>query len=69
MLTDQHTSMFQLLSIKGRFELEINGLKGRGQTMYSLVKERYGFKGTRQSVYNQFCEYVQQEVTKLQSLT
>ena len=58
--------MFKLLSIKSRFELELKGMKGRGQTMYSLVKQQYGFVGGRQAVYDRFCQYVQQEAAKLQ---
>lgn len=66
-LTGHGIVMFQLLSIKGRYSLELKGLKGHGQTMYSLVKERYGFKGSRQAVFNQFCEYIEQEAKKVQT--
>ena len=59
--------VFSLISIKSRFGLELKGLKGRGQTMFSLVKERYGLKGNRQSVYEQFCQYVEQQKQLLQS--
>ena len=64
--TGHGVTMFALLAIKGRLRLEMEGLKGRGQTMYSLVKERFGFKGNRQAVYDQFCQYIEQEAKKLQ---
>lgn len=66
-LTEHGITMFSLLSIKGRFQLEMKGIRGRGQTMYSLVKEHYGFKGTRQKVYEQFCQYVEQESAKIKA--
>ena len=50
---------YSLYVIKVRYGLELRGMKSRGQTMYSLVKERYGFRGNRQSVYDQFCGYIQ----------
>lgn len=64
--TNHGITMFSLLAMKGRYKLELSGLKGRGQTMYSLVKKRYGFKGNRQAVYDQFCHYIEQEAQKLQ---
>lgn len=66
LFTGHGITMFSLLAMKGRYKLELAGLKGRGQTMYSLVKQRYGFKGNRQSVYEQFCEMIEQEAKKLE---
>jgi hypothetical protein len=51
--TPDKIAFFQLCSIKARVKLEIAGLKGRGQTAYSIAKERYGLKGSRQSVLDQ----------------
>jgi hypothetical protein len=64
--TGHGITMFSLNSIKSRLALEMAGLKGRGQTMHSLVKKRYGFKGNRQAVYDQFCQFIEQEYKKLQ---
>jgi hypothetical protein len=66
-LAEHGITIFSLLSIKGRFYLEMKGMRGRGQTMYSLVKEHYGFKGTRQKVYEQFCQYVEKESAKIKA--
>lgn len=65
--TGHGITMFRLLAIKARFKLEIKGMNGSGQTMYSLVKERYGFKGNRQKVYEQFCQYIEEEAKKLKA--
>ena len=59
--TGHGITMFSLVSMKGRFKLELLGMKGHGPTMYSLVKKMYGFKGNREQVYNQFCEYIEQQ--------
>jgi uncharacterized protein (DUF2141 family) len=63
--TGHGVTMFSLVSMKGRLKLEMAGLKGRGQTTYSIIKERFGFKGDRQKVYQQFCQYIEEEAKKL----
>ena len=63
--TGHGITMFSLVSMKGRFKLELLGMKGHGPTMYSLVKQRFGFKGNRQAVYDQFCKYIEQESQNL----
>jgi len=63
--TGHGITMFSLVSMKGRFKLELLGMKGSGPTMYSLVKKQFGFKGNREQVYDQFCKYIEQEAQKL----
>lgn len=63
--TGHGVTMFALLSMKGRFYMELAGMKGRGPTMYSVVKKQFGFKGTRQAVYDQFVEHIKKEAEKL----
>jgi len=47
----------------GALSLEIKtGLKKRGQTAYSIVKEVYGFRGSRESVLADINEYVEAEL-------
>lgn len=64
-ITGQGIVVYQLLSIKGRFALEIQGMKGRGQSMYALCKERFGFKGNKEKVYYQLCTMISAEAAKL----
>ena len=48
----------------GALSLEIKGMtrsKGR-QTAYSIVKEVYGFRGSRQSVLDDLNEYIEAEI-------
>jgi hypothetical protein len=52
-LTGDGIDFFVMASLKGRLKMEIVGMKGRGQTAYSIAKEKYGLKGSRQSVLEQ----------------
>jgi hypothetical protein len=58
-------ALFQLLAQKSAFRLELAGMKGRGRSMHIMIKEKYGFKGNRQAVYTQFCEYVEKKKGEL----
>lgn len=51
----------RLLILRGRFRLELVGIRFKGRTTYSIVKHEFGLKGNRQSVYTQFCELVAKE--------
>lgn len=51
--TPQQIALFRLLSLRGALKLEILGLKKRGQSVYSILKQEYGFKGSKQSVLDQ----------------
>ena len=65
--TGHGITLFQLATIKVRLGLEIKGLKGRGQSMYALCKERYGLKGTKAAVYTQLCSLIESETQNLQA--
>jgi hypothetical protein len=39
--------------------LEIKGMKlSRGRTAYAVIKDTYGFKGSKESVYKQFTDHI-----------
>jgi hypothetical protein len=40
-------------ALKGALKLEIEGMKRRGRSVYSLIKEEFGFKGNKQKVLRQ----------------
>lgn len=53
--TPEMIQAFKLLQLKGALKLELAGMKmWRGQTAYSIIKELYGYKGSKQKVYDQF---------------
>jgi hypothetical protein len=41
---------FQACSRKGALDMELHGLKRRGQSAYSICRQVYGFRGTREKV-------------------
>ena len=48
-----------MLALRARLRLELVGLKGRGRTAYSLLKEELGIKGNRQEVLDKVNEIIQ----------
>ena len=61
--TPKGIHVFRLLSLRGALHLELKGLKrGRGPTTYSIIKKEFGFRGNRERVYEQFCEYVEEQL-------
>ena len=52
-ITGDGIKRFQALTRLKALELELKGLKRRGRSAYSIIKEVYGLKGTRQRVRDQ----------------
>jgi len=57
-VTGPEINSFRLLALKGALHLETLGMKRRGMSAFKIVKADYGFKGNKQSVYNQFVEHL-----------
>lgn len=51
----------QMIAQKKALQLELKGMKRRGRSAYVIIKEQYGLRGSRESVYTQFCELVEKE--------
>ena len=58
--TPEQIDMFTFLSRKVALKLEMRGLKRGGQSVYSIIKQEYGFKGSRESVLKQMEEIIKQ---------
>lgn len=43
----------RIFALKGALKMEIAGLRGRGRTAYSIIKQEFGFKGNKQKVFEQ----------------
>ena len=52
--------LFRMLSQKAALELEIKGLRKKGRTMYSMIKQEYNLKGSRESVLEQFGNFIKE---------
>jgi len=51
--TPEAIERFRMVSLKGALKMEIIGMKRRGQSAYSIIKQEYGFKGNKKSVLEQ----------------
>lgn len=51
--------LFQLAALKSALKLETLGMKRRGKSVYSIVKQRFGFKGNKEAVLKQLIEYIE----------
>ena len=49
----EEIALFRMKSLRGALKLEILGMKRRGRSVYSIVKEEFGFKGNKQKVLEQ----------------
>ena len=52
--------MFRFLSVRSALKLECRGMKGRGQSAYSIAKTEYGFKGNKKSVLSQMEQIIKE---------
>ncbi len=50
----------RLLKLRTALKLEIQGLKSRGRSAYTIIKEELGIKGSRASVLEQVNEHLNQ---------
>ena len=44
---------FRMKTLRSALKLEILGMKRRGRSVYSIIKEEFGFKGNKQKVLQQ----------------
>ena len=49
----EQIALFRMKALRGALKLEILGMKRRGRSVYSIVKEEFGFKGSKQKVLQQ----------------
>jgi hypothetical protein len=54
----ENIDMFRLVVLKNALKLEMLGMKRRGRSTYSIVKEEFGLKGSKQKVYDQLVEII-----------
>ena len=57
--TPYKLDLLKLLYLRRNLRLEVVGLKGRGRTAYSVLKQELGIKGNRQKVLDQVNQMIQ----------
>ena len=53
-------AMWRLCALKAALKLEVLGMKRRGRSVYMIVKEEFGFKGSKARVLEQLEEVINQ---------
>ena len=49
----------RILALKGALKIEVNtGLRRRGRSAYSIIKEEFGFKGNKARVLSQLEDWI-----------
>lgn len=61
MVGERQTKLFNMIAQKQALKLEINGLRHSRGSVYQQIKNQYGLRGNKLSVYTQFCELVERE--------
>ena len=57
--TPYKIDLLKLLYLRRNLRLEVVGLKGRGRTAFSVLKEELGIKGNKQKVLDQVNQMIQ----------
>ena len=49
-----HIELYRMMVQRQALKLQMKGIKTRGRSAYSLIKEQYGLKGNITKVYTEF---------------
>jgi len=52
--TPEAIDQFRMRALRSALKMEIFGMKRRGQSAYSIIKQEFGLKGNKQKVLEQF---------------
>ena len=52
--TPEAIDLFRMRALRGALKMEIFGMKRKGPSAYSIIKQEFGLKGNKQSVLEQF---------------
>lgn len=52
--TPEAIDQFRMRALRSALKMEILGMKRRGQSAYSIIKQEFGLKGNKQKVLEQF---------------
>ena len=51
--------LYSIMTKRSALVLEMRGMKRRGRSAYSLIKEEFGLKGSKQKVFEQLTEIIE----------
>lgn len=59
--TPEQIDAFRLRALRGALKLEVLGMRRKGRSVYSIVKEEFGFKGSKVKVLQQLEEKIESD--------
>ena len=60
---EDHVQLARLITLRSALGLEVKGFsRSRGRSVYSLIKEEFGMRGSKKKVYNLFITYCVEEL-------
>ena len=59
---EQNIKNARILTLRAALKLEVKGMKRRGQSVYSIVKKEFGFKGSKTRVLEQLNKYIEDNI-------
>lgn len=64
-ITGEHIILARLVALKHALRLEIKGMKRRGRSVYAIIKDEFGLRGSRARVLAQFEQLIEDKVAAL----
>jgi hypothetical protein len=58
--TPQAIDGFRVRALRSALKLEVLGMTRRGVSVYRMVKDEFGFKGSKQKVLDQLLAYIKE---------
>jgi hypothetical protein len=58
---EDHVQLARLITLRSALGLEVKGFSRRGRSVYSVIKEEFGMRGSKEKVYNLFNTYCVEE--------
>ena len=59
--TPENINFIRMATLKSALKLEIAGLRRRGRSVYSIVKEEFGLRGNKRTVLADFKKLIEQK--------
>ena len=59
--TPENVALIRMAALKSALKLEIAGLRRRGRSVYSIVKEEFGLRGNKRTVLADFEKLIEQK--------
>ena len=59
--TPENINFIRMATLKSALKLEIAGLRRRGRSVYSIVKEEFGLRGNKRTVLADFEKLIEQK--------